>query len=257
MLEMRNNSSLEYGRVIDQVVYLQPYKEGWTDEYVLKYDHRECIDGSRFYKNENNAWRGWFFSFNEVRAKEFECLSVQGDSETLKKIILNEYRDKNSIFIDRAEAILHQNYGDVHYWEARRSMRYAKYLIKVGNEFRKQRLSSTDELDRTQLPSSFRDERPRRTALGGNYVCAHWRRRDFVRAHGKELPSINGTAAKVKVVAIRRKTEFVWKAPKDYQVSLSSCYRSVISHHHPGYRNCLKRKLETELNWCSALNRWR
>ncbi|VDN34658.1 unnamed protein product [Cylicostephanus goldi] len=84
----------ENGKIVDQVVYLQPYKEGWTKEYVLKYDHRECIDGSRFYKNENDVWRGWFFSFNEVRAKNFECLSVQGDSDILKKIIMNEYSGK-------------------------------------------------------------------------------------------------------------------------------------------------------------------
>ncbi|KHJ85576.1 hypothetical protein OESDEN_14693, partial [Oesophagostomum dentatum] len=193
----------EHGPVIDQVVYLQPYKEGWTDEYILKYDRRECIEGSRFYKQEASLWRGWFFSFDNVRAKNFECLSVQGDSETLKKILLEEYRDKTSIFIDRAEAILHQNYGDVHYWEARRSMRYAKYLIEAGNLFRKEQLLSTDESDGTIVPSSFRDERPRRDARGGDYVCAHWRRRDFVRAHGKELPSINGTAAKMQSLTAR------------------------------------------------------
>ncbi|EYC16600.1 hypothetical protein Y032_0033g2742 [Ancylostoma ceylanicum] len=187
----------EHGHLIDQVVYLQPYKEGWTNEYVLKYDHRDCIEGSRFYRYEKDAWRGWFFSYDHVRAKKFECLSVQGDSDTLKKIVLEEYPDKTSIFIDRAEAILHQHYGDVHYWEARRSMRYAKHLIEAGNLFRRVNLSSTDEADRTELPPSFRDERQRRGALGGDYVCAHWRRRDFIRAHGKELPSIEGTARKL------------------------------------------------------------
>ncbi|KAK6742630.1 hypothetical protein RB195_010095 [Necator americanus] len=189
----------EQGNIVEQVVYLQPYKEGWSGEYVLKYDHRDCIDGSRFYKFENNAWRGWFFSYENIRAKKFECLSLQGDSDTLKKVILEEYPGRASIFIDRAETILHQHYGDVHYWEARRSMRYARYLIEAGNLFRMTELSSSDEKDRTELPSSFRDERPRRDALGGDYVCAHWRRKDFLRAHGKELPSIKETARKVPV----------------------------------------------------------
>ncbi|VDO32399.1 unnamed protein product [Haemonchus placei] len=123
----------ENGPFLDQVVYLQPYKEGWGDEYKLKYDHRPCIDGSRFYHQESeSSWRGWFFSYDEVRAKKFECISIQGDSATLRDLILKEM----TIFFDRGEAVLHENYGDVYYWEARRSMRYAKYLIEAGNQFR-------------------------------------------------------------------------------------------------------------------------
>lgn len=29
-------------------------------------------------------------------------------------------------------------------------------------------------------------------------MCVHWRRKDFIRAHGKELPSIKGTADQLK-----------------------------------------------------------
>ncbi|VDM59864.1 unnamed protein product [Angiostrongylus costaricensis] len=183
----------EYGTLIDQVVYLQHYKEGWSDDYILKYDRRECIEGSRFYRREGHLWRGWFFSYDEVRAKKFECISIQGDSETLKKLILNQYPETSSIFIDRGEAILHQHYGDVHYWQARRSMRYAKHLVEIGDFFRESQLESTDEQDRTQLAVSRNDVK-NRDAIGGNFLCAHWRRRDFVRAHGDELPSINGAA---------------------------------------------------------------
>uniref|UniRef100_A0A0K0CUN2 GDP-fucose protein O-fucosyltransferase 2 n=1 Tax=Angiostrongylus cantonensis TaxID=6313 RepID=A0A0K0CUN2_ANGCA len=126
--------------------------------------------------------RSWFFSYDEVRAKKFECISFQGDSETLKKLILNQYPETSSIFIDRGEAILHQHYGDVHYWQARRSMRYAGHLVEIGNFFR------------TQLAVSFREDVKNRKAIGGNFLCAHWRRKDFLRAHGDELPSIDGTA---------------------------------------------------------------
>lgn len=34
-------------------------------------------------------------------------------------------------------------------------------------------------------------------ARGGDYICVHWRRRDFVRSHGSDIPSINGTARQV------------------------------------------------------------
>ena len=73
--------------------------------------------------------------------------------------------------VDRAETILHDHFGDglfiwqyigqnfilVHYWNARRSMRYSKKLRAVGEEFMKQKFNVT------QLE-------------GGNYLCAHLRR---------------------------------------------------------------------------------
>jgi peptide-O-fucosyltransferase len=34
-------------------------------------------------------------------------------------------------------------------------------------------------------------------ATGGAYLAVHWRRKDFIRAHGKDLPSINGTAQQI------------------------------------------------------------
>lgn len=184
----------ESGSTIEQVVYLQPYKEGWGKEYVLKYDRRECVDGPRLYRRDGDSWRGWFFSYEHVRAKSFECISIQGDSATLRDLIKSEYPNQSSIFVDRGEVILHEHYGDIHYWQARRSMRYARHLIEAGDLFRSTYLSSDDSRDRTVMAASFRDDGRKRRALGGDFICAHWRRRDFVRAHGKELPSIEGTA---------------------------------------------------------------
>lgn len=46
----------ESGSTIEQVVYLQPYKEGWGKEYVLKYDRRECVDGPRLYRRDGDSW---------------------------------------------------------------------------------------------------------------------------------------------------------------------------------------------------------
>ncbi|KAK6013829.1 hypothetical protein OSTOST_20830, partial [Ostertagia ostertagi] len=71
---------------------------------------------------------------------------------------------------------------------------YWRSIILIGALLRATHLQSDDERDRTQLASSFRAENRKRQAIGGDYICAHWRRRDFVRAHGKELPSIEGTA---------------------------------------------------------------
>lgn len=154
-----------------------------------------------------NSRKGWFFSFPDVRVNNFECISFQGDSNTLKDLILKEYSGVESIFVDRGETVLHSDYGGYQYWAARRSMRYAPHLIEIAAKFRffllflghfppsrQDNFNSADEKDKTLLPPSWKEEKPSRTALGGDYICAHWRRRDFVRAHGKELPSIKGTA---------------------------------------------------------------
>lgn len=53
--------------------------------------------------------------------------------------------------IDRAEAILHDQFGDVFYWEARRSMRYASHLVNAANEYRRSILASDDDRDRTVI----------------------------------------------------------------------------------------------------------
>uniref|UniRef100_A0A1I7XAI4 peptide-O-fucosyltransferase n=1 Tax=Heterorhabditis bacteriophora TaxID=37862 RepID=A0A1I7XAI4_HETBA len=42
--------------LIENVIYLQHYKEGWGKEYVMKYDRRDCIDGHKYYKKENDSW---------------------------------------------------------------------------------------------------------------------------------------------------------------------------------------------------------
>uniref|UniRef100_A0A1I7XA99 GDP-fucose protein O-fucosyltransferase 2 n=1 Tax=Heterorhabditis bacteriophora TaxID=37862 RepID=A0A1I7XA99_HETBA len=134
-----------------------------------------------------------------MRAKQFECVSIQGDSAVLRDLILKEYPNQKSLFFDRGETILHQHYGDEFYWQARRSMRYSKDLIEIADRFREKALFSSDILDNTVLPSSWRDEVKRGPTRGGEFVCVHWRRRDFIRAHGKELPSIQGTARQLSV----------------------------------------------------------
>ncbi|CAB3403492.1 unnamed protein product [Caenorhabditis bovis] len=181
---------------IDAVVYLQHYAEGWGTEFVRKFDERPCQPPSdRFYKKQSdNTWKSWFFSYEQVRAENFKCVSFQGDSETLKRMILSNFSDSTSIMIDRAETVLHEHYGEVDYWRARRSMRYSELLIAIGNEFREKFLESTDRMDKTIMEQDWTKERARRNAIGGPYIGVHWRRRDFVNARSNELPSIKGTA---------------------------------------------------------------
>ena len=64
------------------------------------------------------------------------CLSFQGQSSTLANAILAHYAQPLSLMVDRAETLLHDHFGDVHYWRARRSMRYASDLRAIGDLFR-------------------------------------------------------------------------------------------------------------------------
>lgn len=60
---------------------------------------------------------------------------------------------------DHMEIPLHDEYGSRYYWQARRSMRYNKYLNKIAKSFREKYLNSTDDNDNTRRPSSWQDEK--------------------------------------------------------------------------------------------------
>merc|ERR550519_3238627 len=124
------------GLSIDAVYYLQGYKGGWKDgKYEEKYNIRECLQEPRYEKDGEGEYTGQFFHFDHVTAKNFECLSTQGSASTLAPFLKDlPYK---SIMLDRAENVLHDWFGDVNYWGARRSMRFAKHLVKIAVDFRK------------------------------------------------------------------------------------------------------------------------
>lgn len=71
-------------------------------------------------------------------------------------------------------------------------MKFADHLIHEANIFREKKLNSTDESEGTSWPNS------RRTAVGGDYICVHLRRRDFLQGRHKEVPSIKGAANQIE-----------------------------------------------------------
>ena len=84
---------LETGRaVIDQILYLQPYKEGWNNgKWEEKIDERECIEPPAYRPDQDGAYRGWFWGHSDTYAKAFTCLSVQGMARILAPILLKNY----------------------------------------------------------------------------------------------------------------------------------------------------------------------
>ena len=71
--------------------------------------------------------------------------------------------EEKSTFIERAETLLHDHFGDEDYWGCRRSMRFSKELVEVANDFRKRKLGSTDAKDKTVKPAKWEDHVVRNT----------------------------------------------------------------------------------------------
>lgn len=64
--------------------------------------------------------------------------------------------------------------------------------------YREHTLASTDENDSTEAAANWElDKKKHGQAHGGDYLCVHWRRRDFVWAHKEHVPSVKATADQV------------------------------------------------------------
>ena len=78
-------------------------------------------------------------------------------------------------------------------------MRFASRLYSLANDFRKGHFSSDDEQDFTVLPDDWRSESAEKSpAKGGNYLCGHLRRQDFVRGRPKDVPSMKIAAKQIR-----------------------------------------------------------
>ena len=146
------------GGEVGAVFYLQGYKEGWQDgKFEEKFDLRDCLQEPRYEQRSDDLWEGEFFYHEGVTAKNFACLSVQGHTSVVSEFV-NEQKQE-SIMLDRAENLLHDWFGDVEYWGARRSMRFAEPLVTRANTLRWQYLDSDDTKDKTMV--------------GGQYTASH------------------------------------------------------------------------------------
>uniref|UniRef100_A0A8D8JPF0 GDP-fucose protein O-fucosyltransferase 2 n=1 Tax=Culex pipiens TaxID=7175 RepID=A0A8D8JPF0_CULPI len=133
---------------------------------------------------------------------EFYCVRFQGAATLLysmfKKFGPEKQPEIRTIFVGNAEVVLHDHWGNVDYWEARRSMRFSKTLVSIADEFRLHNFNSSNERDRVQRPASWTDERPYRKAKGGDFLCAHLRRADFLYGRDKTTPTLHSAAAQIK-----------------------------------------------------------
>jgi peptide-O-fucosyltransferase len=140
--EFLHLSPLSSVTTISYVYKLQHFSEGWGEHFEEKLEIRQCNEEAMYEKRNDNYYYGWFFDYEDrVRAKQFECMSAQGFVTVLVDYLLKNLtwsQDTDgehivkSVMFDRAETLLHVDYGGYNYWRARRSMRYAKRLMNLG-----------------------------------------------------------------------------------------------------------------------------
>ena len=80
---------------IDEILYLQGYAEGWKDgHWEEKIDDRDCIDRPVYHKDESGYYRGYFWGMEDIFARKFKCVSVQGTSAILVPTLLEKTKSK-------------------------------------------------------------------------------------------------------------------------------------------------------------------
>ena len=114
-------------------------------------DLRECLTSIPYYKDGEGSFKGPFWRYEQTRASQVDCLSVQGTTRIMRDFI-EDSSEFDTIMLDRAENLLHEYFGGVEYWSVRRSMRFNQELVALAKDFRAEELDSTDEEDGTMLP---------------------------------------------------------------------------------------------------------
>lgn len=79
----------ESGGIVDEVIHLQPYREGWT-VFEDKWREDECTDPLQ-YEKKGDEWKGRFFGYSEsVFARNCRCISILGRASLLEDILRGE-----------------------------------------------------------------------------------------------------------------------------------------------------------------------
>lgn len=183
---------------VEEVYYLQRFKEGWSGKWEEKMKICDCVDEPRYHLDSRGKWRGQFFGFEDFYSNQFYCMSAQAYFASFIPFLLKNTTAK-SVFLDRAETMIHGQYSEWSpvWWTARRSMVFSKHLRDIGDAFRKKNFNSDDLFDKTQLEIWTQMKRKHGDAKGGEYGALHLRRKDYLFSHTKEVPSLPNAAKQV------------------------------------------------------------
>ncbi|KAG0728709.1 GDP-fucose protein O-fucosyltransferase 2 [Chionoecetes opilio] len=257
-----NFSRQAHGPRVDAAYVLQHYEEGWTDgKWDEKYDERPCLGRAAFqYQEGEGVWLGAMWG-SQLTSQTFSCVSVQGRASSIIPLLTKDASSSRSIYIGRAETLLHDEYGGEWYWRARRSMRFAVHLYDEAARYRAEHLASSDGQDGTPVTPDWRDTRVRqqrqasrstiiflkifflsctipstaKRGKGGPYIAVHLRRNDFVQARGEEVPSLGKAAEQIKELLRQQNLTSVFiatDAPQEEFLELDRLLASAAVHQY-------------------------
>ncbi|CAB3252298.1 unnamed protein product [Arctia plantaginis] len=118
-----------------------------------------------------------FWGYKNITVKEILCVKFQGKISKLWELISQHPHDTKVMFA-HGEIPLHDTYGTKTYWDCRKSMKFNKKLVKIAKKYISEHLNCESKKCK-------------------NYLSVHWRRQDFARSRGNEVPSISGTVKQI------------------------------------------------------------
>ncbi|XP_055845704.1 GDP-fucose protein O-fucosyltransferase 2 [Episyrphus balteatus] len=195
-LDEIHETLVDPNRISVDVAYQLKHFEDMFENGVFrdKYELEEC-------KREEHL-RGYLLHQPQLIENKFICLKFQGGASLLTDVLkssIQRLKHSPKIFaLLNAEIVLHDQWGSDEFWMARRSMRFNRELVKIANDFRKDFFNSTDDSDAVQRPYSWKDEKPYRGAIGGDYLCVHLRRGDFVHGREKTTPTLKSAGTQIR-----------------------------------------------------------
>lgn len=141
---------------IENVIQLQHFEEMFTNGVFLdKFEFTKCL---KHYLNHRPL-----LGYQNVTKSNFLCLKFQGSSTLLEKVLRillrRSIRQSTSVLFLNTEIILHDQWGNKQYWQARRSMRFNSNLIAIADAYRADNFNSTNEFDLVQRPEKWTDEK--------------------------------------------------------------------------------------------------
>ncbi|KHJ49415.1 hypothetical protein D918_00541 [Trichuris suis] len=136
----------------------------------------------------------------------------------------------SSVMIDRAEVMLHDNFGGKDYWDCRKSMRYSAELRAVADEYRAKELNSDDVSDGTSMDDDWTKMKVRPgQAKGGPYMAVHLRRRDFVTHRRNNTPTIQSAIGQIAAKAKENSLDVVFIATDGNKEEIRSLFDGLSS----------------------------
>ncbi|KAH8386760.1 hypothetical protein KR093_002394 [Drosophila rubida] len=192
---------------VSQVFRLTHY-EIMLEQGVFRDKYERATDAPEACLNAKSISGGPLLQQPLLRHARYHCVRFQGSAGLLERLLreaihedtvgVADAHDMRVYAVLSAETLLHDNWGDEHFWLARRSMRFAAPLDQVADDFRRSSLATTTASAGVQRPVMWELERQKRDASGGNYLCAHLRRGDFVRSRESTTPTLKAAAQQLK-----------------------------------------------------------